>query len=114
MTLAYHQKIPDASGLPLKERCTVLSEIGVEGSNFIYLGRNKFDDYYNDNGHSYTYKQKLNEVYQWRNGVFSRHRDASKMRPLSQEELDQLGKAPSEDGLVMEFRVSPYIQIPRD
>jgi hypothetical protein len=87
---------------------------GYEGSNAIYLGRNKFDDYYNDNGHSYTYKQKLNEVYQWRNGVFSRHRDASKMKPLSQEELDQLGKTPSEGGLVMEFRVFPYIQIPRD
>ena len=25
---------------------------GYEGSNAIYLGRNKFVDYYNDNGHS--------------------------------------------------------------
>jgi len=35
---------------------------GYEGSNAIYMGRNRFDDYYNDNNHSYTYEQKLDEV----------------------------------------------------
>lgn len=81
---------------------------GYEGSNTIYLGRNKFVDYYNDNGHSYSYRQKLDEVYQWRNGVFSRSRDSAKIQPLSGEEFEQLGKPPAEGGLVMDFRVFPY------
>lgn len=81
---------------------------GYEGSNAIYLGRNTFDDYYNDNGHAYTYRQKLDEVYQWRNGVFSRSRDSAKIKPLSEEEFQQLGKPPAEGGLVMDFRVFPY------
>lgn len=45
---------------------------GYEGSNAIYLGRGRFDDYYDDHNHSYTFEEKLDEVYQWRNGVFSR------------------------------------------
>jgi hypothetical protein len=81
---------------------------GYEGSNAIYLGRNMFDDYYNDNRHSYTYRQKLDEVHQWRNGVFSRSRDAEKIRPISGEDLEHLGKPPAEGGLVMDFRVFPY------
>jgi hypothetical protein len=80
---------------------------GYEGSNAIYLGRNKFDDYYNDNSHSYTYAQKLDEVHQWRNGVFNRIRDAAKIRILSAEDLDRLGRPPIEGGLMMDFRVSP-------
>lgn len=80
---------------------------GYEGSNAIYLGRNKFDDYYNDNNHSYTYQQKLNEVYQWRNGVFSRSRDSNKIKPLSSDDFEQLGRPPSESGLVHNFRVFP-------
>ncbi len=80
---------------------------GYEGSNAIYLGRNKFVDYYNDNHHAYTYQQKLDEVYQWRNGVFSRSRDSDKIKPLSKEDYEQLGKPPSESGLVQSFRVFP-------
>jgi hypothetical protein len=82
---------------------------GYEGSNAIYLGRGKFDDYYNDNRHSYTYQQKLDEVYQWRNGVFSRSRDAAKIQPLSKEDFEQLGKTTTEGGIVMDFRVFPYL-----
>ncbi len=82
---------------------------GYEGSNAIYLGRNKFDDYYNDNKHAYTYQQKLDEVHQWRNGVFNRVRDAEKIRPLSAEGLEHLSKPPAEGGLVMDFRVFPYL-----
>jgi hypothetical protein len=81
---------------------------GYEGSNAIYLGRNKFDDYYNDNHHSYTYFQKLNEVYQWRNGVFSRVRDFAKIKPLSAEDIERLSKRPTEGGLLKSIRVSPY------
>lgn len=81
---------------------------GYEGSNAIYLGRNKFDDYYNDNHHSYTYFQKLNEVYQWRNGVFSRVRDFAKIKPLSAEDIERLSKRPVEGGLLKSIRVSPY------
>lgn len=80
---------------------------GYEGSSTIYLGRNKFVDYFNDNGHSYTYREKLNEVYQWRNGVFNRYRDADKAKPLSDEDFERLGRPPDEGGLVMDFRAFP-------
>jgi hypothetical protein len=80
---------------------------GYEGSNAIYLGRNRFDDYYNDNNHSYTYEQKLNEVYQWRNGVFSRLRDARKIRALTAEEQVLLGSTPEAGGLELDIRAVP-------
>ncbi len=80
---------------------------GYEGSNAIYLGRNRFADFYNDNRHAYTYRQKLDEVYQWRNGVFSRSRDSAKIQPLSAEGFEQLEKTPAEGGLVLDFRVFP-------
>lgn len=84
-------------------------KLGYEGSSAIYLGRGKFNDYYNDNNHSYTYRQKLDEVYQWRNGVFSRSRDRAKIRPLSPADIERLGKTPGEGGLVMDLRVSHYL-----
>ncbi|WP_173065186.1 hypothetical protein [Sulfurimicrobium lacus] len=83
-------------------------KIGYEGSNAIYLGRNKFDDYYNDNNHFYTYDEKLNEVYQWRNGVFSRARDFARIQPLTPEDLERLSAPPSEGGLLTTMRVFPY------
>jgi hypothetical protein len=46
-------------------------------------------------------------VNQWRNGVFNRIRDAAKIRILSAEDLDRLGRPPIEGGLMMDFRVSP-------
>lgn len=82
-------------------------KIGYEGSNAIYLGRNKFNDYYNDNNHFYTYEQKLDEVYQWRYGVFSRSRDSAKIKPLFRQDYEQQGKSPTEGGLVLNFRVFP-------
>ena len=87
---------------PLSEQKT-----GYEGSNAIYLGRNRFDDYYNDNNHSYTYEQKLDEVYQWRNGVFSRLRDVKKIKLLSAEEQALLGNTPEDGGLELDKRVVP-------
>lgn len=77
---------------------------GYEGSNAVYLGGGRFDDYYNDNNHSYTYKEKLDEVYQWRNGVFSRSRDAAKIKPVTEEDLKRFGQTPEKGGLVMEYR----------
>lgn len=80
---------------------------GYEGSNAIYMGRNRFDDYYNDHQHGYTYEQKLNEVYQWRNGVFNRIRDAKKAKPLAARELVQLSSTPAEGGIQLDIRVGP-------
>lgn len=82
---------------------------GYEGSNAIYLGRNRFDDYYDDNDHSYTYRQKLDEVYQWRNGVFSRSRDAAKIKPLTDKDYKRLSATPANGGLTIDVRVFPYI-----
>lgn len=81
---------------------------GYEGSNAIYLGRGKFDDYYNDHAHAYTYREKLNEVYQWRHGVFNSSRDASKIKPLTQRQIQQLEQTPEKGGLVLSYRAVPY------
>lgn len=81
---------------------------GYEGSNAIYLGRNRFVDYYNDNERFYTYAQKLDEVYQWRHGVFSRTRDAALIVPLSPEKLLQMSGPPWAGGLLLDLRVFPY------
>ncbi|MCL4470617.1 MAG: hypothetical protein M1547_05730 [Gammaproteobacteria bacterium] len=81
---------------------------GYEGSNPIYLGRNKFADYFNDNDHSYTYQQKADEVYQWRNGVFSRSRDFAKIKPLSPRDMERLSKTHAEGGILRDIRVLPY------
>lgn len=80
---------------------------GYEGSNAIYLGGNRFSDYYDDNNHSYTFEEKLDEVYQWRNGVFSRSRDAKKIKPLSAAELVMLGNTPANGGLQLDTRAVP-------
>lgn len=82
---------------------------GYEGSNAIYLGRGRFDDFYDDHHHFYTYKEKLDEVYQWRNKVFSRSRDVAKVRPLAPLEIERLGNTPAHGGLVLDLRVSPYL-----
>jgi hypothetical protein len=83
-------------------------KIGYEGSNPIYLGRNKFADYYNDNKHAYSYEQKIDEVYQWRNGVFSRSRDFAKIERLLPQDMERLSKTPANGGLMNDLRVFPY------
>ncbi|MFC6519280.1 hypothetical protein ACFQAT_05270 [Undibacterium arcticum] len=82
---------------------------GYEGSNAVYLGRGKFGDYYNDHRHAYTYSEKVDEVYQWRHGVFSRSRDAHKIKPLSDGDVVRLSATPAEGGLLLDFRVAPYL-----
>lgn len=84
-------------------------KIGYEGSNAIYLGGNRFDDFYNDHGHSYSYEEKLSEVYQWRHGVFSRSRDAAKIKPLTSAQLKDLSRSPADGGLQLDIRVSPRL-----
>ena len=82
-------------------------KIGYEGSNAIYLGNNKFDDYYNDNNHSYTFEQKLDEVYQWRNKVFSRSRDFKLLEHLTQSQIKALKESPENSGIFMTTRTVP-------
>lgn len=82
-------------------------KVGYEGSNPVYLGRNKFADYFNDHQHSYSYQEKLDEVYQWRNGVFSRSRDAEKRKPLNAEDVESLSLPPSQGGILTDMRAFP-------
>jgi len=83
---------------------------GYEGSNAIYLGRNKFVDYFNDHRHAYSLQEKANEVYQWRHGVFNRSRDAEKVVALSDEQMQRLmRRTPEEGGLLMDFRAFPTL-----
>lgn len=80
---------------------------GYEGSNAIYLGRDRFDDYYGENNHAYTYAEKLDEVFQWRNGVFNRIRDAPKRKPLNAQDLEHFSASPKAGGFVETWRVVP-------
>ena len=82
---------------------------GYEGSNSIYLGRNRIDDFYNDNNHFYTFEDKINEVYQWRNGVFSHSRDKDKVVPLTRLEIEALKETPEKGGIMMPYRVFPKL-----
>ncbi len=82
---------------------------GYEGSNAIYLGGNLFDDFYNDHAHGYPFERKLDEVYQWRNQVFSRSQHAHKITPLTDAQKDTLKYAPSEGGLLESYRAVPFV-----
>lgn len=81
---------------------------GYEGSNSIYMGRASFDDFYNDNEHHYLYNEKIQNIYNWRNGVFSRSRDYQRMQTLSAEQLHQFGLSPEEGGFLFKNRAIPY------
>lgn len=81
---------------------------GYEGSNAIYLGRNRFNDHYADNGGHYLYLEKLRMVYHWRRGVFSRSRDYAKLEQLPTQQLYALEKTPEEGGFLLSLRAVPY------
>lgn len=85
------------------------NKIGYEGSNSIYLGSGLFSDYYNDHEGGYPYDRKLDEVYQWRNGVFSRTRDQDKIEKISEIQRFKLSLSPNEGGLVEKYRIVPII-----
>jgi len=99
--------VPGDWGYLLNTDAVSEQKTGYEGSNAIYLGGNRFDDFYNDHEHSYTYEEKLNEVYQWRNGVFNRIRDAKKATTLAPAELARLTGTPDAGGLQLDIRVAP-------
>lgn len=99
--------IPGDWGYFVNTDSITAQKTGYEGSNALYLGRNLFDDYYNDNNHSYTYEQKIDEVYQWRHGVFSRERDAEKIKPLTPEQQELLNSNPKGGGLLLDVRAVP-------
>lgn len=81
---------------------------GYEGSNTIYMGRASFDDFYNDNGHHYLYNEKIQNIYNWRNGVFSRSRHYQKIQSLSSEQIEAFGLTPEAGGFVVGNRAIPY------
>lgn len=81
---------------------------GYEGSNSIYMGRASFDDFYNDNEHHYLYNEKIQNIYNWRNGVFSRSRHFQRMQTLSAEQVHQFGLSPEEGGFLPKNRATPY------
>lgn len=81
---------------------------GYEGSNAIYVGMDRFASYYEPEGPRYTTLEKINDVYQWRHGVFNRPADAYKEEAVSSEFLAELMNPPSEGGLLVPIRVVPY------
>ena len=83
---------------------------GYEGANTIYLGRGLFSDYYNDNNHHFTFKEQIDEVYQWRNHVYSRPQDNRKIIPLSEADIEKLSKNITEGGLLLDYRAIPVSQ----
>jgi hypothetical protein len=88
-------------------------KVGYEGSNAIYLGGGRFDDYYGENNHAFTYEEKLDEVYQWRNGVFDRIKDAAKRRLLTEQQLDRMSASPPRGGMLEDWRIAPDFFAPR-
>lgn len=105
---AAHNFVPGDWSYFLNTDPVTYQKTGYEGSNAIYLGRDRFDDYYNDHDHHFSFREKLDEVYQWRHQVFSRTRDADKIVPLSEAELDRLGRPPEAGGLLLTLRTMPY------
>ena len=95
--------VPGDWGYLLNPDPVSYQKTGYEGSNAIYLGRGHFADYYND--HAYSFREKLDTVYQWRNQVFSRSRDIAKVKPLTENELKKLEAHPAKGGLVMDIRM---------
>ncbi len=83
---------------------------GYEGANTIYLGRGLFSDYYNDNNHHFTFREQIDEVYQWRNHVYSRPQDNKKIKPLSEKDIQALSKDIFQGGLLLNYRAFPINQ----
>jgi hypothetical protein len=106
-TVAVGNFVPGDWGYFVNTDSPTQQKTGYEGSNVIYLGLNRFDDFYDDHNHSYTYEQKLDEVYQWRNGVFSRSRDAKKIKPLTTQERVLLSSTPDIGGIQLDIRAVP-------
>lgn len=77
---------------------------GYEGSNSIYMGRDKFDDYYYEHGGSYSKKEKLDEVYLWQwEGI-----EPKPKVEVTDSIREQLNRTPGEGGIVENFRWVPH------
>lgn len=59
------------------------------------------------NEHFYTFEQRLDEVYQWRNHVFSRSRHFDKAQVLSKGDLVKLSGTQAQGGFVLPLRAVP-------
>ncbi len=85
--------------------------LGYEGSNVIYLGRNKLHDLYGTHGHQIEFEEKVEEIYQWRFEITARDRSSlqgmATWKPLSFEQSRKLiDSLPS--GVVADVRKVPY------
>jgi hypothetical protein len=85
------------------------AKTGYEGSNAVYLGRNRFNDHYNDHNHAYSFEEKLDMVYQWRHGVFSASRDVARVRSLTGADLARLARTPQAGGVLLDVRLTPHL-----
>jgi hypothetical protein len=85
------------------------SKTGYEGSNALYLGGNRFADFYDDYSQKRSLEEKLDDVYQWRFGVFNRERDFKKIRQLTDAEAAELRKSPVYGGLLFDYRAVPRL-----
>ena len=113
--LDIHYRIPPNNFVPgdwayvLNTDNKSAQKTGYEGSNALYLGGNRFADFYNDHDHAFSLEEKLDKVYQWRFGVFNRQRDRQNIRVLSDVEADQLRQIPQNGGLLLDHRATPKI-----
>lgn len=84
---------------------------GYEGSNAVYLGRNNFDDYYGETRDKhYSFEEKIDEVYQWRYGVFTGSEESlKKKKKITKEEFQQLLETPEKGGILINYRITPKI-----
>lgn len=85
------------------------AKTGYEGSNAVYLGRNRFNDHYNDHNHAYSFEEKLDMVYQWRHGVFSASRDVARVHSLTGADLVRLARTPQAGGVLLDVRLTPHL-----
>lgn len=77
---------------------------GYEGSNSIYLGRDKFDDYYYEHRGSFTKKEKLDEIYLWQwEGI-----NPKPKVEVTDAMREKMNRTPEEGGIVENFRWIPH------
>lgn len=89
-------------------------KFGYEGSNVIYLGNNKFVDFYNSNNHSYSIEEKFHSVYQWRNGVFDKEEDGHLAKPIPLKDSKKFYLTTNKGGLTQDYRISNYLYAEKD
>lgn len=77
---------------------------GYEGSNSIYMGRDKFDDYYYEHEGAYSKKEKLDEIYLWKwEGIEPKPRIT-----ITDAMRESMNRTPEQGGVVENFRWIPF------